>query len=307
MPSSRKGKTASPPRSPPRPSAARESPRSRGSDFSEDGDAVLARFSELVDQLPATENEARLPAGGDEEEEALSSVSEGTAVAAAVPGDPGSTARGRLRAIIDEAVAFCNLPANRVPVEARTFFLTRLFEMVGICAEFKTELRAETATERGAALALRGQLNEARREAAELQRRLAVMEAGLGVPTVVAAGQGPAARGPTIPACAGGPAGAPADRMNYAAALKAGLASATGAVGGGPGAAAAVGAEAGKPGATHKHVAFLTPVGTTATPARDVLRLLKANVDPLGKDITDVTIHRTRLSGFHVPALVLPG
>ncbi|XP_065302956.1 uncharacterized protein [Dermacentor albipictus] len=301
MPSSRKGKTASPPRSPPRPSAAGESPRSRGSDFSEDGDAVLARFSELVDQLSTTEGVTRLPAGDGEAEEALSSVSEGTAVAAAVPGDPGSTARVRLRTIVEEVVTFCNLPANRVPTEARSFFLTRLFEMAGICAELKTDLKAEMAAERGAALELRGQLVEARREAAESQRRLAVMEAGLGVPATMTTGPGPAGRGPAASAGAaaalsgaGGPAGAPAGRMDYAAALRAGLAPAVGAASAGPGGAVAAGAEVAGPVAQHKHVAFLTPVATTQTPARDVLRLLKTNVDPTAKDIRDVTLRQTR-------------
>ncbi|XP_070384980.1 uncharacterized protein [Dermacentor albipictus] len=302
MPSSRRGKTASPPRSPPppRPPAAGGSPRSRGSDFSEDGDAVLARFIELVDQLPAAEDAVRLPAGGGEEEEALSSVSEGTAVAAAVPGDPGSGTRGRLREIIDEAVAFCNLPANRVPVEARTFFLTRLIEMAGLCVEWKTELKAETATERGAALALRGQLIEARREAAESQRRLAVLEAGLGDPAAMATGPGPAGHGAAAPAGAaaapsgaGGPAGVPAGRMDYVAALRAGLVPSASAARAGPGGAVVAGAEVAGPGAQHKHVAFLTPVATTQTPARDVPRLLKANVDPTDKDIRDVTLRHT--------------
>ncbi|XP_070382702.1 uncharacterized protein [Dermacentor albipictus] len=302
MPSSRRGKTASPPRSPPRPPAAGGSPRSRGSDFSEDGDAVLARFSELVDQLAAAEDEIRLPAGGVEEEEALSSVSEGTAVAAAVPGDPGSGTGGRLREIIDEAVAFCNLPANRVPVEARTFFLTRLFEMAGLCVEWKTELKAETATERSAALALPGQLIEARREAAELHRRLAVLKAGLSDPAAMTTGPGPAGRGPAAPAGAaaapsgaGGPVGVPAGRMDYAAALRAGLVSSASAARAGPGGAVMAGAEVAGPGAQHKHVAFLTPVATTQTPARDVLRLLKANVDPTDKDIRDVTLRHTSI------------
>ncbi|KAH6941539.1 hypothetical protein HPB50_019494 [Hyalomma asiaticum] len=39
-----------------------------------------------------------------------------------------------------------------------------------------------------------------------------------------------------------------------------------------------------------QHVAFLTPSNQTAAPARDVLRLLKTNIDPASKAITDVTL-----------------
>ncbi|KAH7985228.1 hypothetical protein HPB49_026538 [Dermacentor silvarum] len=59
--------------------------RSQGSDFSDDGDAVIARFCALIDERPEN-SEAQLPGGG-EEEDALSSVSEATAVAAALPSD----------------------------------------------------------------------------------------------------------------------------------------------------------------------------------------------------------------------------
>ncbi|KAH7963923.1 hypothetical protein HPB52_023796 [Rhipicephalus sanguineus] len=44
----------------------------------------------------------------------------------------------------------------------------------------------------------------------------------------------------------------------------------------------------------HDHVAFLTPVGTTEAPARDVVRLLKTNIDPVAKGINDVTFRYTR-------------
>lgn len=41
-------------------------------------------------------------------------------------------------------------------------------------------------------------------------------------------------------------------------------------------------------------MAFLTPATQTTTPARDVLRLLKTNIDPVTKGITDVVLRHTR-------------
>ncbi|KAH7933568.1 hypothetical protein HPB49_014023 [Dermacentor silvarum] len=157
---------------------AGKSPRSEEGDFSDDGDAVIARLCEMIDKMPAT-SEDQLPAGADEDE-ALSSVSEETAVAAALPADLGSRVQSRVREIEDE-----------VPVEARKFLMARAFEMVAFCSD----LRAEAATERGAALALQSQLVEARREVAALQRRAIVAEAGpegagcgLGAPAAGAVG-----------------------------------------------------------------------------------------------------------------------
>ncbi|XP_070384953.1 Golgi-associated RAB2B interactor protein 3-like [Dermacentor albipictus] len=134
-----------------------------------------------------------------------------------------------------------------------------------------------------------------------MRRRLAVAEARLDGPAVATTAPGLAGRGLAAPAGgitapsgaggASGSAGAPAGRMDYAAALKAGIAPAAGAACGGPGGAAVASAAPGRPGAPHKHVAFLTPVGASATPARDVLRLLKTNVDPHVKDIRDVKLH----------------
>ncbi|KAH7933573.1 hypothetical protein HPB49_014028 [Dermacentor silvarum] len=44
----------------------------------------------------------------------------------------------------------------------------------------------------------------------------------------------------------------------------------------------------------HNHVAFLTPTAQTTTLARDVLRLLKTNIDPGAKHIKDISLHHTR-------------
>ncbi|KAL3234656.1 hypothetical protein MRX96_022620 [Rhipicephalus microplus] len=42
------------------------------------------------------------------------------------------------------------------------------------------------------------------------------------------------------------------------------------------------------------YVAFLTPVGSTDAPAREVVRVLKSNIDPVAKGIRDVTLRHTR-------------
>ncbi|KAH8037513.1 hypothetical protein HPB51_011662 [Rhipicephalus microplus] len=44
----------------------------------------------------------------------------------------------------------------------------------------------------------------------------------------------------------------------------------------------------------HEHLAFLTPSTQTTTPARDILRLLKTNIDQASKSITDIMLRHTR-------------
>ncbi|XP_065299442.1 uncharacterized protein [Dermacentor albipictus] len=126
MPHTRKSKPASPSRSPPRPPAAEGSPPSRDSEFSADGDALVARFSALVDQLAVTEEESRPPAAEGEEDDAQSSASGVTAVAAARPADPASGAARRCQDVYDEVLAFCSAPGNKVSVDARLFVLRKL-------------------------------------------------------------------------------------------------------------------------------------------------------------------------------------
>ncbi|XP_065305845.1 uncharacterized protein [Dermacentor albipictus] len=301
MPRTRKGTNASPSRSPPRPSAAGESPRSRGPDLSEDGDAAVARFSALVDRMQAAEDD-QPPAADDDRDEVMSEASAKTAVTAVEAADPNATLLQSMKdmeAIECAVLEFAFLPTNRVPTEARTFFATKIVESYAVCSRVTCEASRQSAL----ASLLRRQLAEARREAAELRERLAVAEARLGglvvsVDGLERGGRGPAvlAGGVSAPSAAGGSAGSPAGRMDYAAALRTGLAPSAGAARGGPGAVAAAAAAAGRPGALHKHVAFLTPVSTTATPARDVLRLLKSKVDPRAQNIRDVTLHHTRWS-----------
>ncbi|XP_065305844.1 uncharacterized protein [Dermacentor albipictus] len=308
MPHTRKSKPASPSRSPPRPPAAGGSPRSRDSEFSEDGDALVARFSALVDQLHVTAEENRPPAADGEEDDAQSSVSGVTAVAAARPAGPAGGAERRCQDIQDEVFAFCSAPANKVPVDARLFVMRKVSELVALCSG----LMSEAAAERGAVAALRGQLAEVRREVAAVQRRAGVAECRL--ESLVGA--------VTDPACAGLPGAGFAAAVG-AAASEAGRLSSVGAAGAyasgagpmAPGAAsyaaalrsggfldagaapvAPGGAARGPAQPLHDHVCFLTPTAQTTAPARDVVRLLKANIDPAAKGIKDVSLRHTRWS-----------
>ncbi|KAH6941946.1 hypothetical protein HPB50_024811 [Hyalomma asiaticum] len=159
--------------------------------------------------------------------------------------------------------------------------MSRVFELAAFCSD----LREDAASERGAALGLQGQLVETRREVAVLQRW--VHEAESGFPGAVAADLSTRlADAPgLVPA-------APQGALSYAAVLA------------GPGAAARGPRLPGREPAgevipevrqeQHQHVAFLTPTSQTAAPARDVLRLLKANIDPASKGITDATLRHTR-------------
>ncbi|KAH6941179.1 hypothetical protein HPB50_014598 [Hyalomma asiaticum] len=181
----------------------------------------------------------------------------------------------------DEFSRFLSDSSNKVPVPARNFVMSRVFEL----AAFSSDLREDAASERGAALALQGQLVETRREMAALQRR--VHEAESGLPGAVAADPTRRAGAPSpVPA-------APQGALSYAAVLA------------GPGAAARGPHLPGREPADmvipavreeqHRHVAFLTPSNHTTAPARDVLRLLKTNIDPASKGIIKVTLRLDRL------------
>ncbi|KAL3221558.1 hypothetical protein MRX96_005050 [Rhipicephalus microplus] len=208
--------------------------------------------------------------------------------------------QARAREIEDEISRFCADSANRITVSARNYIMSRVFELVNLCSD----MRVDATAERGAALALQGQLVDARREIAGLQRQALVAQrppvgdilGGLAaapavgpahaVLTAWAGVQVEMGATPMSPAVPGVP--------SYAAAVRAG--GPAGVPGAGPaGPAGLVGAAPGKvSGVRHKHVAFLTPVGAPEAPARDVVRLLKANIDPVEKDIRDVTPRHTR-------------
>ncbi|KAH7963871.1 hypothetical protein HPB52_023744 [Rhipicephalus sanguineus] len=145
-------------------------------------------------------------------------------------------------------------------------------------------------------MALQGQLVETRREVAEFHRR-AILEESRTTTTVLADAAFPPAAVSSSqpqPGLAAGPhAGllpstAPTPpAITYAAALQVGAASAAPPTG-------PPGLTSGPGPALHEHVAFVTPIAPTATPARDSLRLLKANIDPAAHDIRDVTLRQTR-------------
>ncbi|KAH6919936.1 hypothetical protein HPB50_029075 [Hyalomma asiaticum] len=231
-------------------------------------------------------------AGGDIDDDAGSSVSVVTAVGAGA--DRGLRAQNRAQEIADEISRFCAESTNRVSVLARNVIISKVLELVTICSN----MRADAAAARGAADLLQGQLVEARREAAGLQRRLAVERplvgdvvgggaAAVGVGLPVHGGTGAAAGLPAAadPGAARGP--------TYAAVLSSGAQA--GPPGSGPNEPTSVTGQRGwTPPEAHDHVAFLTPIGRTESPARDVMRLLKANIDPVVQEIRDVTLRGTR-------------
>ncbi|KAH7952869.1 hypothetical protein HPB49_002031 [Dermacentor silvarum] len=288
MPNTREVHSISP--SPPQHTSDGRSPRSQGSDFSEDRDAVIARFCALINEMPDN-SDTQLPAGG-EEEDALSSVSEATVVTAALPSDLGSRVQRRIREIEDEILSYCTLAAHKAPVKARKFITSKVFEMVAFCSD----LRADAATYRGATLALQGQNADVRRENAALQKRLH-SQPRTALQDDFPARSGESHFGPdfSAPAASAGglggrsvaPTSGPPGGLSYAAVLGAGPAHAR--------AGHPVGVAARAPSLpTHNHVAFLTPIAQTTAPARDVLRLLKTNIDPGAKHIKDISLHHTR-------------
>ncbi|KAH7963916.1 hypothetical protein HPB52_023789 [Rhipicephalus sanguineus] len=165
--------------------------------------------------------------------------------------------------------------------------MARVFELVQLCSD----LRADAASERGAVPALQGQLFETRRETADLHRRVALAEARMTTAPIPEAAFPPEAAlsSQTRPGAAVGPHGDPLSGVpvrptrSYAAALQAGVPPH-------PGLDAPTARQAP---ALHEHVAFVTPITPSATPARDSLRILKANIDPAAHDICDVTIRHT--------------
>ncbi|KAL3203836.1 hypothetical protein MRX96_041678 [Rhipicephalus microplus] len=215
-------------------------------------------------------------------------------------GDPGTRMKTRAREIEDDISRFCADSLNRITVSARNYIMSRVFELVNLCSD----VRADAATERGAALALQGQLVDARREIAGLQRQALVAErppigdilGGLAAAPAVDPAHAVLAAGPGVQVATGATPTGPAvpGVPSYAAVVRAGGPAGI-PVAGPAGPAGLVGAAPGRvSGVRHEHVSFLTPVGATEAPARDVVRLLKTNIDPVAKDIRDGTLRHTR-------------
>ncbi|KAL1444044.1 hypothetical protein MTO96_030069 [Rhipicephalus appendiculatus] len=146
--------------------------------------------------------------------------------------------------------------------------MSRLFELVACCGD----LRAEAASEKGAAMALQGQLVETRREmAAQQMKSLDVIPGFPAVPGWPGLADADLAGCPGAP---GAPPAAPGGPRSYAAALAGAGASL---------APSAFGLDAGDLSAQvqrreHDYLAFLTPTAQTTTPARDMITEVNAVV-----------------------------
>ncbi|KAH7985785.1 hypothetical protein HPB52_025403 [Rhipicephalus sanguineus] len=180
-------------------------------EFSLEGDDVLGRLQSLADDADparAAASSRNDPGDPGEEDDAASSVSDATAVVPGLATDIGSRVQRRARESEDELSRYMSESSNKVPVSARNFIMSRVFELVASCAD----LRVEAASERGAALALRGQLIEARREMAAMQRTDPGASSGSGaIPGRVA--------GPCCSGVPGAPSAMPPGVPSYAAAL----------------------------------------------------------------------------------------
>ncbi|KAH7986112.1 hypothetical protein HPB51_026710 [Rhipicephalus microplus] len=157
------------------------------SKFSEEGDSILARLayqnnSEVpgsaqrpIPTIGAAENgtEQPIPTRETEQDENVrSSVSETTAVATSLRADLGSRVMAMVQELENDLFKFCADLSNRITVICRNYFLGRFFELARLCSD----LRADVAAERAVVSSLQGQLVEARRETATMQRRVAVAE-----------------------------------------------------------------------------------------------------------------------------------
>ncbi|KAL1476517.1 hypothetical protein MTO96_036442 [Rhipicephalus appendiculatus] len=137
-----------------------------GSGFSL-GDDILGRLQALTEGAAPSVFAGPAQIAGEEDDDAVTSVSGTTAVAAGLPADVGSRVQRRVRGIEDDVSRFLSDPSNKVPLPARNFVMSRLFELLAFCGD----LKAEAASEKGAAVALQGQLVQTRREVAALQTR----------------------------------------------------------------------------------------------------------------------------------------
>ncbi|KAH7963997.1 hypothetical protein HPB51_027767 [Rhipicephalus microplus] len=288
-----------------------ETPRSR---FSEEGDSILARLanpssSEVpgsaqrpIPTIGAAEKGAERPTPTSEteqDEDVRSSVSETAAVATSLRADLGSRVMARVQELEDDLSKFCADTSNRITVTCRNYILGRVFELARLCSD----LRADAAAERAVVSSLQGQLVEARRETATMQRRVAVAERPA-VVDVLSGEPGAFRSGASALAVPGSqvdnvgaentnaPHGA-GSGMSYAAALGSGTRlGAQGSSRNGPAGLQATMTQGA--GLRQDYVAFLTLVGSTDAPAREVVRVLKSNIDPVAKGIRDVTLRHTR-------------
>ncbi|KAH7932581.1 hypothetical protein HPB52_024299 [Rhipicephalus sanguineus] len=282
-------------------SPARSSPQDFGSDsgsafscFSTAGNEIIANVQENRDQegnsrsqspdpSTASAEQRHIPASDGDNDDALSSVSQTTAVLTTSRLDVGTRVQARAREIEEVLSRFCLDAGNRIPVNARHFIMARVFELVELCSD----LGAGAASERGAVLALKDQLVETRGENTALHQRAILAESrSCLLPPVLAANDAATAAFPPsqpdhpaalLQRSVPGPPRQPAPRTPLAhlrdAAERDVRSSNT----------------SGLP-STWRLSRRSAP---STTPARDTLRLIKANIDPVEKDIKrrDVAPH----------------
>lgn len=142
--------------------------------------------------------------------------------------------------------------------------------MIKVCAEFQ----AAAALRDGVVQELRRQLDESRRKAAELRIRVALGGAPATARSFadVVAGR---PRHEGVPPASSGPMAVPGLHLSF----------------NGP----PIFQDRPGPSVQPQQVTFITPVGESRTPAKDVLSLLKNNINPGQAGIGDVTLRQTRL------------
>ncbi|KAL1486213.1 hypothetical protein MTO96_031482 [Rhipicephalus appendiculatus] len=185
--------------------------------FSPEGDDILGRLQALTEAAAPSVFAGPVQASDEDDDDVGTSVSGTTAVASGLPADVGGRVQRRVREIEDEVSRFLTDSTNKVPVPARNFIMSRLFELVACCGD----LRVEAASEKGAAMALQGQLVETRREMAAQQMKSLDVIPGLpavpGWPGLADADLAGCPGAPGAPPAA--PPAAPGGPRSYAAAL----------------------------------------------------------------------------------------
>ncbi|KAL3234657.1 hypothetical protein MRX96_022621 [Rhipicephalus microplus] len=122
-----------------------------------------------IPTIDAAENGAERPiptSETEQDEDVRSSVSETTAVATGLRADLGSRIMARVQELENDLSKFCADPSNRITVTCRNYILGRVFELARLCSDLRTDADAE----RAVVSSLQGQLVEARRETATMQR-----------------------------------------------------------------------------------------------------------------------------------------
>ncbi|KAH7963803.1 hypothetical protein HPB52_022913 [Rhipicephalus sanguineus] len=192
--------------------------------------------------------------------------------------DVGTRVQARAREIEEVLSRFCLDAGNRIPVNARHFIMARVFELVELCSD----LGAGAASERGAVLALKDQLVETRGENTALLSEPSWPSPGPAschrflLPTTPQPRHSRHRNRTILPHCCS----APCRALLVSRPL------------GPPWPTFADAAErdvrSSNTSWTSRARGVCHALAPSTTPARDTLRLIKANIDPVEKDIKDV-------------------